>query len=308
MSTLPDHPSRPASITSRRSAIPSGRTGCAPSSARWKRRSFRSLARELGAGGGARDDRAVPSDGLHRADPRRDARQRAWCSSTPTPRCRPAPSRPRCAPPAAPSRRSTRSWPERPPTPSVATRPPGHHAETARPMGFCLFNNAAIAARHAQKRHGLARVAIVDFDVHHGNGSQEIFWADQKRDVLLDPPDAALSRHRRRRRSAANTIRSSTRRFAPATAATHSARRSRPHSAAACGFPPGTHRDLRRLRRPHARSAGQSQLGGGGFRLGDAKADGGRRPPRRRPHRLAARRRLRSAKPGATRPRPTLPR
>src|SRR5262244_3827345 len=61
----------------------------------------------------------------------------------------------------------------------VATRPPGHHTETARPMGFCLFNNAAIAARYAQKAHGVERAAIVDFDVHHGNGSQDIFWSDK---------------------------------------------------------------------------------------------------------------------------------
>lgn len=60
----------------------------------------------------------------------------------------------------------------------VASRPPGHHAETAKAMGFCLFNNAAIAARHAQKVHGAERVAIIDWDVHHGNGTQDIFWND----------------------------------------------------------------------------------------------------------------------------------
>lgn len=60
----------------------------------------------------------------------------------------------------------------------VASRPPGHHAEKAKAMGFCFFNNAAIAARHAQKFHGAERVAIVDWDVHHGNGTQDIFWDD----------------------------------------------------------------------------------------------------------------------------------
>lgn len=57
-----------------------------------------------------------------------------------------------------------------------AVRPPGHHAESDRAMGFCFFNNAAIAAHHAVHHHGMERVAVLDFDVHHGNGTQEIFW------------------------------------------------------------------------------------------------------------------------------------
>lgn len=64
-----------------------------------------------------------------------------------------------------------------------AVRPPGHHAERDRAMGFCLFDTIAVAAYHARAVHGLRRIAIVDFDVHHGNGTQDIFWDDP--DVLF---------------------------------------------------------------------------------------------------------------------------
>ena len=60
-----------------------------------------------------------------------------------------------------------------------AIRPPGHHATPDRGMGFCILNNAAIAARYAQETHGLERVAIIDWDVHHGNGTQDIFYSDE---------------------------------------------------------------------------------------------------------------------------------
>ncbi|MDG4646860.1 histone deacetylase family protein [Roseibacterium sp. SDUM158017] len=62
----------------------------------------------------------------------------------------------------------------------VATRPPGHHAERDRAMGFCLLGNVAIAAKHALDRRGLSRVAVVDFDVHHGNGTQDILWDEPR--------------------------------------------------------------------------------------------------------------------------------
>jgi acetoin utilization deacetylase AcuC-like enzyme len=60
-----------------------------------------------------------------------------------------------------------------------AVRPPGHHAEPTRAMGFCLFNNVAIGALHAREKHGLGRIAVVDFDVHHGNGTQAMFEEDE---------------------------------------------------------------------------------------------------------------------------------
>ena len=58
-------------------------------------------------------------------------------------------------------------------------RPPGHHAERAVPMGFCVFNNVAVAGYHARAKYGAERIAVVDFDVHHGNGTQAIFWSDR---------------------------------------------------------------------------------------------------------------------------------
>ena len=66
----------------------------------------------------------------------------------------------------------------RTPTAFCAVRPPGHHASANRGMGFCIFNNVAIGARHAVRRHRVNRILIADWDVHHGNGTQEVFWSD----------------------------------------------------------------------------------------------------------------------------------
>ena len=146
-----------------------------------------------------------------------------------THRCRQARSRPRCAPRAAPIFAVDEVMSGKVRNAFVSTRPPGHHAEVATPMGFCFFNNAAIAARHAQKAHGAERVAIMDFDVHHGNGTQHIFWDD--------PTVMYASTHQMphypgtgAELSAASTTRSSTRPCAQATAARRFARRWRPRS------------------------------------------------------------------------------
>ena len=77
------------------------------------------------------------------------------------------------------SRLSTRNrWVQAPQSVFAFVRPPGHHAEPSRGMGFCLFNNVAIAAQYAKKRHGLKRILIVDWDLHHGNGTQRAFYDD----------------------------------------------------------------------------------------------------------------------------------
>ena len=173
-----------------------------------------------------------------------------------------------------------------------AMRPPGHHAETTRPMGFCIFNQAAIAARYAQKQHGLGRVAVVDFDVHHGNGTQDIFWSDptlmycSTHQMPLYPGTGAVSE----RGEHDNIVNAPLRagdggeqfRAAMETA----------HPAAAARLRPRADRHLRRLRRPHARSARQSAIQRGRFRLGHPQDHGGRRQDRAGPRGLGARRRL----------------
>jgi exodeoxyribonuclease VII small subunit len=161
----------------------------------------------------------------------------------------------------------------------VASRPPGHHAERNKAMGFCFFNNIAIAARHAQQKHGAERVAIIDWDVHHGNGTQDIFWDD--------PSVLFCSTHQMPL-------------YPGSGAKTETGAGSR-------RLPSGFHPDLRRLRRPSPRPPGANQPRRQRFRLGDGPASRCRRQDRQQPHRQPARRRLRSSRAGRIGRHPHLP-
>ena len=105
----------------------------------------------------------------------------------------------------------------------VAMRPPGHHAEPDRAMGFCFFNNAAIAALHARARWGITRVAVADFDVHHGNGTQQIFSNDPALFYGSSHQSGVLPRHGPGAPSTASPTTSSTCRCCPAPRARRSA-------------------------------------------------------------------------------------
>ncbi len=149
-----------------------------------------------------------------------------------------------------------------------AVRPPGHHAERDRAMGFCLFNNVAVGAHHARAVHGLERVAIIDFDVHHGNGSQDIafddpglFYASTHQSPLYPGTGATGERG-----TAGNVLNVP---LPPgADGAAFRAAMSEPRPAGAGGLPAGICLYFRGVRCPPRRSAGRALPGRGGFRLG----------------------------------------
>ena len=159
-----------------------------------------------------------------------------------------------------------------------AVRPPGHHAEIETPMGFCLVNTIAVVAREAQRKYGAERVAIVDFDVHHGNGTQDIFKDDPTRVLRLEPPDgrsipAPGSAERDRRRQHRQRARSR-----PAATAQRCARRTRTSIFPALeAFAPDILLISAGFDADHRDPLAQLNWVPDGFRLGHAAADGDRR-------------------------------
>ena len=174
----------------------------------------------------------------------------------------------------------------------VATRPPGHHAETETPMGFCLFGNAAIAAKHALDRHGLSRVAVVDFDVHHGNGTQDLLWSEARTLFVSSHqmplwPGTGAPEERGAHDNVINVP------LAPQTGGDGFRKAYEAQVFPGAGrVQAGASDHLGRVRCPQGRSAGQPDAGRGRFRLGHPQAVRDRRTAWRRPRRLLPRRGL----------------